>query len=101
MFVHTIRTKSTRMIAAGFAAAAVAVPLCTALASTDVAPHVTANPGGCLAWFGNQDDGNCMGQSNGTGVTIGTPNVGLGGPFGIGIYTGPLLPGSTISRDFG
>ena len=101
MLVNTIRNRGTRLIAGAFAAAAVAVPLYAALASTDAAPQVTANPGGCLAWFGNKEDGNCMGQSNGTGATIGTPNIGLGGPFGVGIYTGPLLPGSTISRDLG
>lgn len=99
MLVRTIRTNGPRVIAGAFAAAAVAVPLYTALASTDVAPQVTASPA-CLAWFGNKEDGNCMGYSNGGGAVIGTPNVGFG-PFGLGVYTGPLLPGGTFSRDFG
>ncbi|MCH9666447.1 MAG: hypothetical protein K0U76_08030 [Actinomycetia bacterium] len=101
MFVNTIRTNGSRLIAGAFAAAAVVVPLYTALSSIDATPEVTANPGGCLAWFGNKDDGNCMGQSNNTGFTIGSPNIGLGGPFGVGIYTSPLLPGTTITREFG
>ncbi len=99
MFVHTIRTNGTRLIAGAFAVAAVAVPGYIALNSIDAAPQVTAGPA-CLAWMGNKDDGNCLSYSNGTGATIGTPNVGLG-PFGLGVYTAPLLPGTTISRDFG
>lgn len=99
MLVNAIRNCGTRLIAGAFAAAAVAVPLYTALASTDAAPQVTAGPA-CLAWFGNQEDGNCMGYSNGDGVMIGTPNVGFG-PYGLGVYTGPLLPGGSFSRDFG
>ncbi len=100
MLVHTIRANGARLIAGAIAAAAMAVPLYGALASTDAAPQVTAQPGGCLAWFGNQEDGNCMGYSNGDGISVGTPNVGFG-PFGLGVYTGPLLPGGTFSRDFG
>jgi len=99
MLVNAIRNRGTRLIAGAFAAAAVAVPLYAALANTDAAPQVTAGPP-CLAWFGNQEDGNCMGYSNGGGAVIGTPNVGLG-PYGVGVYTGPLLPGGSFSRDFG
>lgn len=100
MFVHTIRTNGTRLMAGAFVAAAVAVPLYTALSSTDVVPQVTAGPA-CLAWFGNKEDGNCLSYSNGNGATVGSPNVGLGGPFGVGIYTAPLLPGSTFNRSIG
>lgn len=100
MLVDTIRTNKMRLIAGAAAAAAVAVPLCSALTSTDTATEVTANPA-CLAWFGNKEDGNCLSYSNGSGVAIGSPNVGLGGPFGVGIYTTPLLPGTTISQPIG
>lgn len=103
MFVHMIRTNSTRLIAGAFAAAAVAVPLYASLASTDAAPQVTAQPA-CLAWFGNKEDGNCMSYSNGSPVLVGTPQIGLyGDGFGAGIpfETGPLLPGTTINRSFG
>ncbi|HYJ57409.1 MAG TPA: hypothetical protein VEX40_18215 [Mycobacterium sp.] len=103
MLVHTIRTNGTRLIAGAFAAAAVAVPLYASLTSTDAAPQVTAGPA-CLAWFGNKEDGNCMGYSNGSPVFVGTPQIGLNGGgigFGIPFETGPLLPGTTITRDFG
>ena len=100
MFVHTIRINGTRLIVGAFVAAAVAVPSYTALTSMDTAPELSAGPA-CLAWFGNKEDGNCLSYSNGSGATVGTPNIGLGGPFGVGIYTAPLLPGTTITRDFG
>ena len=103
MLVHMIRTNSTRLIAGAFAAAAVTVPLYASLSSTDAAPQVTAQPA-CLAWFGNKEDGNCMGYSNGSPVIVGTPEIGLyGDGVGVGIpfETGPLLPGTTITRDFG
>ena len=61
-------------------------------------PQATAGPN-CLAWFGNKEDGNCMGYSNGTGATVGTPQIGFGfGGGGFGVSTGPLLPGTTITR---
>ena len=103
MRVHMIRTNSTRLIAGAFAAAAVAVPLYASLTSVDAAPQVNAQPA-CLAWFGNKEDGNCMGFSNGSPVLVGTPEIGLfGDGIGVGIpfETGPLLPGTTITRDFG
>ncbi|MGD9622519.1 MAG: hypothetical protein AB7G47_13275 [Mycolicibacterium sp.] len=99
MFVRTIRTNGARLIAGAFAAAAVAVPFYTTLTSDDAAPQVTAGPA-CLAWYGNKADGNCLGYSNGSGAVVGTPNVGMG-PFGPGIYTAPLFPGTTITREFG
>ena len=103
MRVQMIRTNSTRLIAGAFAAAAVAVPLYVSLSSIDAAPQVSAQPA-CLAWFGNKEDGNCMGYSNGSPVLVGTPEIGLDGAgIGIGIpfQTGPLLPGTTFNRQFG
>jgi hypothetical protein len=99
-------TNRTRLIAGAFAAAAVAVPLYTAAVSTDSA-QVTASPA-CLAWFGNKDDGKCLSYSNGQPVNVGTPDMGIYGPNagsnpggGVGFTTGPLLPGTTISRGIG
>lgn len=103
MSVHNIRTNGSRLIAGAFAAAAVAVPLYVSLTSTDAAPQVTAGPA-CLAWFGNKEDGNCLSYSNGSPVSVGTPQIGLNGDgFGVGIpfETGPLLPGTTITRQIG
>ena len=63
-------------------------------------PGSIAGPA-CLAWFGNKEDGNCLGYSNGNGINVGTPDVGVYGPNsgvpggGIGVSTGPLLPGQT------
>ena len=100
MRVNIVRTHTMRLIAGACAAAAVAVPLYASLSSTDVATDVTAGPA-CLAWFGNKEDGHCLGYSNGNPVGVGTPNVGSGGPCGGGIYTSPLLPGTTISQEIG
>ena len=59
----------------------------------------------CLAWYGSRGDGICLSYSNNTPVFVGTPDVSIGGPYssspGVGITTGPLLPGSTISRGIG
>ncbi len=93
-----IRTHSTRLIAGAIAAAAIAAPLYASLTGVDAATEVTAGPA-CLAWFGNKEDGNCLSYSEGNGVGFGSPNVGLGGPFGI--YTTPLLPGTTITQPIG
>jgi hypothetical protein len=56
-----------------------------------------------LAWFGNQEDGHCLGYSQGNGVNMGTPWVGSNGSEGggIGVSTGPMLPGTTINRGIG
>ncbi|BBY15245.1 DUF7155 family protein [Mycolicibacterium litorale] len=88
-----------RSVAIGaFAAAAVAAPVAAALTS---APEQATQAGpACLAWFGNKDDGKCLSYSNGNGVAVGTPEVAFGGN-GIGISTGPLLPGTTIDRGIG
>ncbi len=65
------------------------------------APEFSATNGKCLAWFGSRDDGQCIGYSNGSGTTIGTPQIGVWGPGygnGLGVSTGPLLPGQTINQ---
>jgi hypothetical protein len=87
-----------RLVAAGaLSVAAVAAPI--AIALTSAAP---ASAGPCLAWLGNKEDGNCLSYSNGNGINVGTPDLGIYGPNsgsmpggGIGINTGPLLPGTT------
>jgi hypothetical protein len=80
----------------GLIAAIVAGPLL----ATAVAPAASAS-GDCLAWFGSRGDGICMGYSNGSPTYVGTPNVGVYGPggvsSGVGLVTGPLLPGQTIN----
>ncbi len=89
MLVHNIRTAGTRVLVGAVAAAAVAVPLYASLSSTDTTTQ--AGPR-CLAWFGNKEDGQCLGYSNGGGATIGTPAIGFGGN-GLEFTTGPLFPG--------
>ena len=86
------------MRAAAFAVlagAAVAAPLLSA--SAQVSMSAT---GQCLAWFGSRDDGQCIGYSNGSPTYIGTPNLGVFGPNygGLGVTSGPLLPGQTITQ---
>jgi hypothetical protein len=99
------KSNRTRLTAGVFAAAAVAAPLYGAL--TVEAPQVSAQPA-CLAWFGNKDDGKCLSYSNGQPIFVGTPDVGVYGPNagsmpggGIGVSTGPLLPGTTINQGIG
>ena len=87
----------SRVIAGAIAAAAVAFPLSASLTTPDA--QTTAAPR-CLAWFGNQADGHCLSYSNGTGATIGTPQIGLG-QGGIYYESPPLLPGTTINRACG
>lgn len=83
---------ASRLFAAGaLAVAALAAPVAVALSSSS-AEHSVAAPA-CLAWFGNKEDGNCMGRSNGQPITGGTP-WGVWGPSA-GISTGPLLPGQS------
>ena len=80
----------------GLTAALVAAPF----VAVALAP-VAAATGDCLAWFGSRGDGICLGYSNGSSSYIGTPDVGIYGPngvnSGIGLVTGPLLPGQTIN----
>ena len=99
MLVGKIRTNKSRVIAGAIAAAAVAVPLYTSLNTADIAAESTAAPR-CLAWFGNMEDGNCLSYSNGSGATIGTPQIGFG-ENGFGVYTGPLMPGTSITQPIG
>lgn len=69
-----------------------------AMAAAAVASAPTAYADGqCLAWFGSRGEGQCMGYSNGTPTYIGTPNLGVYGPNG-GVYSGPLMPGTTINQ---
>lgn len=103
VLVGKIQTNKSRVIAGAIAAAAVALPLYASLTTADGAVETTAAPR-CLAWFGNQADGHCLSYSNGQGVAIGSPNVGIGygGSYGVwGVQTGPLLPGTTISQPIG
>ena len=68
--------------------------------TTSSAPEQVAGPA-CLAWFGNKEDGVCLGYSNGSGYTVGTPQFNYCPPGnanrdGCGLSTGPLLPGTTF-----
>ncbi|WP_163745745.1 DUF7155 family protein [Mycolicibacterium helvum] len=103
----TANTRARRIAVVGaLAVAAAAVPAVAAL----TAPTASANPGGtCLAWFGSRGDGQCLSYSN-NNVSVGTPQLGVWGPDaggpgygggGIGVSTGPLLPGQTISIPLG
>ena len=93
--------RARRLIAiSAFAVAAVAGPAFAAtMISTTVPQDYQAAPGKCLAWFGNQEDGKCLGYSNGQPINAGTPSIGSSGQNGngIGISTGPLLPGQTFT----
>ena len=84
-----------RVLAAGMlAGAAMAAPFLA------TAPIASAT-GQCLAWFGSRDDGQCIGYSNGAPTMIGTPQLGAFGPGygnGLGVTSGPLLPGQTINQ---
>ena len=92
-----IRIRRSVVIGA-FAAATVAAPLAAVLSTTPA--QVTQAGPACLAWFGNKDGGKCLSYSNGNGVSVGTPSVSLNGG-GFGVNTGPLLPGTTISKGIG
>lgn len=105
----TANTRARRFAVAGaLAVAAAAVPTLAVLGASG--PSISADPGSgtCLAWFGSRNDGQCISWSNGTPAYIGTPDFGIYGPEanggnggGIGITTGPLLPGQTISIPLG
>ncbi|WP_193561242.1 DUF7155 family protein [Mycolicibacterium hodleri] len=87
----TIRVR--RVASAGaLAVAAVAAPLAIAMSS---GPGHAVDAAPCLAWYGNKEDGICLGYSNGNPTNVGTP-FGVYGPNGSsGISTGPILPGQT------
>lgn len=96
-----------RVAAAG--ALAVAALTGPALAALGTSTTDSAT-GKCLAWYGSMGDGICLGYSNGTPTYIGTPQggylgpgygVGVPGYGGIGVTTGPLLPGQTINVPIG
>ena len=92
---HTLRRV---VVAGGLAFAAMTVPALATLSGPEVTTSAT---GQCLAWFGSRDDGQCIGYSNGAPTLIGTPNLGVWGPGygnGLGITSGPLLPGQTINQ---
>lgn len=105
----TANTHARRIVAVGaLAVAAAAVPALAILSASG--PSISAAPGSgnCLAWVGSRNDGQCISWSNGTPTYIGTPDFGIYGPeanggtgSGIGITTGPLLPGQTISIPLG
>lgn len=87
------------LVAAGaFAVAAVAAPFAAFVLGATVSDTQAAPA--CLAWFGNKEDGKCLSHSNGNGVNVGTPEVGLNGSDGVGISTGPILPGQTINDPY-
>lgn len=86
--------RARRIVSAGaLAVATVSAPL--AIALTSGAGQAVAGP--CLSWYGNQEDGICLGYSNGNPTNIGTPNYGSYGPnSGLGgVSTGNLAPGQT------
>jgi hypothetical protein len=91
--------KTCRLIAiSAFAIAAATGPVIAATTPATSQPQNEASPGKCLAWFGNQDDGKCLGYSNGQPINAGSPGFGAGnGPGGVGVYTGPLAPGTTFT----
>jgi hypothetical protein len=99
--------RAHRLVGAGaLALAAVAAPIAIAFTSAD-APHTEAQP--CLSTGSfNGKPMPCLGYSNGNGINVGTPEVGLYGPNagsnpggGIGVTTGSLLPGTTFNRPIG
>lgn len=85
----TLSNQKRRFIVVGAFAAAVAAPVLAF--GTAPAASVQAAPA-CLAWFGNKEDGNCLGTSFGSPVGVGTPGAGL---CGGGICTGNILPGTS------
>lgn len=81
--------------AGGLVLAALTVPAVAALSGSERV--TTVAEGQCLAWFGSRGEGQCIGYSNGSPTSIGSPQVGIGtdGPV---ISTGPLLPGQSFNR---
>jgi hypothetical protein len=98
--------RAHRLVAAGaLAVAAVAAPIAIALTS---APAAGATP--CLATGSfNGQPMPCLSYSNGNGINVGTPDIGVYGPNagsssrngGIGVTSGPLLPGTTFNKPIG
>jgi len=94
----TSNNRVRRILAAAVvAAAAVSAPVLSSFGASG--GSISATNGQCLAWFGSRGDGICMGYSNGSGTTIGTPDLGVYGPgYGLGVTSGPLLPGQTFNQ---
>jgi hypothetical protein len=96
---NVVASKKVRRTIAisAFAVAAAAAPIIAATTLSSSAPQNQAYPGQCLAWFGNKEDGKCLGVSNGQPISGSTP-WGMYGPSqNAGVSTGPVLPGQTIS----
>ncbi len=98
--VHRLRRRVA--VVSGLTLAALSVPVAVALSGTTT--ETTSATGQCLAWFGSREDGQCIGYSNGNATSFGTPQLGVYGPGyggGLGVTTGPLLPGQTINTPIG
>ena len=102
------KNQARRLIAAGaFAVAAVAAPFAASALTTSAGSDAVALPPGCLAWFGNQEDGHCLVVTpratastwarRGSVSTVPSGN----GPVAFGVSTGPMFPGTTINRGIG
>jgi len=99
--------RAHRLVAAGvLTVAAVAAPIAIALTSVDAATN--AGPACLSTVTSNGSDPVCVGYSNGNGINVGTPDFGVYGPNsgnvpgrGIGVTTGPLLPGQTWNTPIG
>lgn len=90
-------TRARRAVAVALGLAAIAAPLLGAVGTTAISAT-----GNCLAWVGSRDEGQCISYSNGTPTYIGTPSFGVWGPGnGLGVTSGPLLPGTTINKGIG
>ncbi len=98
--------RAHRLVAAGaLTIAAVAAPIAIALTS---APISQAGPECLSTGSFNGRPMPCLGYSNGNGINVGTPDIGIYGPNsgsnpggGIGVSTGPLLPGRTWNIPIG
>lgn len=98
--------RAPRLVAAGaLAAAAVAAPIAIALTS---GAQVVAGPPCLASGSFNGQPMPCLSYSNGNGINVGTPDVGVYGPNsgsnpggGIGVTTGNLLPGTTWNKSIG
>jgi hypothetical protein len=107
MLVTSTDNRARRLIAAGaFAVAAVAAPFAASVLGTTGVSEDLATPA-CLAWFGNKEDGHCLSYSNGAPVIGGMPSFQIGNNDpngsrpGVGINTGPIAPGVTITEPIG
>lgn len=98
----TANTRVRRFAAVGaLAVAAAAVPAMVVLA--DSGTSTSTATGRCLAWVGSMNDGQCISYSNGNGINVGSPSLGAynGNNPGLGVNTGPMMPGQSISIPLG